>query len=266
MWGSADSTYCIGMYSGQNFGGLNNNYAMTFTMNNEDSRGWLWRDNAHNSSQGAMSLTTSGNLTVGNKINAVGSISNYGAPQYPQGMSTHVLNTGYWYPLNNDSSQTMYLGINNPVDIRGYVRNSTGNFAVIDDTDLIGNLNITGLINSTKTDDTSVSSHGLVVLGPINGKNISIDQNEIMARENGSHSPLYLNWDTGGTVNIGHDLYVPDNSWGSSSDQSIGAPNDGWTNWTTMCPEGYYMVGIKQDWDYAGQNNVHVDKILCREL
>jgi len=70
MWGSADSTYCIGMYSGQNFGGLNNNYAMTFTMNNEDSRGWLWRDNAHNSSQGAMSLTTSGNLTVAGDVSA----------------------------------------------------------------------------------------------------------------------------------------------------------------------------------------------------
>ncbi|MEI7890804.1 MAG: shufflon system plasmid conjugative transfer pilus tip adhesin PilV [bacterium] len=50
-----------------------------------------------------------------------GSISNYATPQYAQGMSTYVLNSNYWYPSNN-SGDTMYVGINNPVISRGDLR------------------------------------------------------------------------------------------------------------------------------------------------
>jgi hypothetical protein len=57
------STYAIGMKSAQSFGGLSN-WAMTFTMNDDATRGFLWRDINDAADDGAMSLTTSGILTV----------------------------------------------------------------------------------------------------------------------------------------------------------------------------------------------------------
>jgi hypothetical protein len=60
---SNSGTYAIGMESGANFGGLAD-WAMTFQMNNDDDRGFWWGDDGHNTSQGAMALTTNGYLTV----------------------------------------------------------------------------------------------------------------------------------------------------------------------------------------------------------
>ena len=62
-----DSSYAIGMISGQTYGGLND-WAMTFRMNDNSNRGFKWMDSAHNVNQGAMALTTQGKLTVANSI------------------------------------------------------------------------------------------------------------------------------------------------------------------------------------------------------
>ena len=62
VWSGAQ--YTIGMTQGLTFGGLGNDYAMTFTMNNDVSRGFLWRHDTMTAAQGAMSLTTAGQLTV----------------------------------------------------------------------------------------------------------------------------------------------------------------------------------------------------------
>jgi hypothetical protein len=51
------------MYSSQSYGYLND-YAMTFQMNNDPDRGWVWRHESQAASDGAMSLTTSGNLKL----------------------------------------------------------------------------------------------------------------------------------------------------------------------------------------------------------
>ena len=64
------------MHSGQTFGWLND-YAMTFTMNNDNDRGFVWRDSVMSSAQGAMSLTTNGNLCVGNAIAVGGQTARY---------------------------------------------------------------------------------------------------------------------------------------------------------------------------------------------
>lgn len=64
-----DSKYSIGMVSAQSHGWLND-YSMTFTMNNDIDRGFLWRDDADTSAQGAMSLTTDGRLWVNQKVHA----------------------------------------------------------------------------------------------------------------------------------------------------------------------------------------------------
>ena len=74
VWDS--SSYTIGMHSGQSFGWLND-YAMTFTMNNESDRGFLWRDTSDSSAQGAMSLTTNGNLCVGSVVSVGGQTTRY---------------------------------------------------------------------------------------------------------------------------------------------------------------------------------------------
>ncbi len=65
VWNS--SAYAIGMDNAMSFGGLND-YAMTFQMNSEADRGWVFLDNSHSDAQGAMSLTTNGKLAVAHSI------------------------------------------------------------------------------------------------------------------------------------------------------------------------------------------------------
>ena len=66
VWSS--STYAIGMDYRYTFGHLND-YAMTFQMSNTATRGFWWGDSAHTKAQGAMSLTTTGKLTVASSLN-----------------------------------------------------------------------------------------------------------------------------------------------------------------------------------------------------
>ncbi|MEM9076304.1 MAG: tail fiber domain-containing protein [Bacteroidota bacterium] len=62
------STYAIGMQSGRTHGNLND-WAMTFQMNSESDRGWLWCDTSHTTAAGgAMSLSTDGYLNVANHL------------------------------------------------------------------------------------------------------------------------------------------------------------------------------------------------------
>lgn len=62
------SSYTIGMMSARKHGKLND-WAMTFTFNNETDRGFLWRHTGHNANSGAMSLSTDGGLAVSRGIN-----------------------------------------------------------------------------------------------------------------------------------------------------------------------------------------------------
>ncbi len=64
----SDNGYGIGMQTGYTYGGLNNDYAMTFQMNNDNDRGFWWGDSSHTNAQGAMALTTQGRLTVAEGI------------------------------------------------------------------------------------------------------------------------------------------------------------------------------------------------------
>lgn len=60
--------YAIGMANYMTFGPLRNDWAMTFQMNDDIDRGFWWGDVAHTNAQGAMALTTDGNLYVASKI------------------------------------------------------------------------------------------------------------------------------------------------------------------------------------------------------
>ena len=76
------SQYCIGMQSGVTFGDLND-WAMTFQMNNDNDRGFWWGDDGHNTSQGAMSLSTRGWLSVAERILVGAGQSSTGGASYP---------------------------------------------------------------------------------------------------------------------------------------------------------------------------------------
>ena len=71
-----------------------------------------------------------------------------------------------------------------------------------------GNLGI-GTTDPSKTlhliggTDAALANHGYLVIGPTNSTNTVFDNNEIMARNNGATSPLYLQAD-GGDLIIGH--------------------------------------------------------------
>jgi len=57
-------SYGMGMESNITYGGLNNDWAITFQMNADNDRGFWFGDTGHNTAQGAMALTTEGKLTV----------------------------------------------------------------------------------------------------------------------------------------------------------------------------------------------------------
>jgi hypothetical protein len=61
----SSSNYTIGMHSAMTYGFLNN-WATTFTMNNDSDRGWIFRDTSDTQNDGAMSLTTDGRMTIKN--------------------------------------------------------------------------------------------------------------------------------------------------------------------------------------------------------
>ena len=65
LWSS--SQYAIGMDNAMSFGGLND-YAITFSMNNDNDRGWIFLDASHTDAQGAMSLTTQGKMALAHSL------------------------------------------------------------------------------------------------------------------------------------------------------------------------------------------------------
>tara|TARA_R110002126_G_scaffold290950_1_gene449673 strand:+ start:77 stop:2332 length:2256 start_codon:yes stop_codon:yes gene_type:complete len=69
VW-NADNQYGIGMGSSYTYGGIANEYVMSFQMSNDNGRGYWWGDIGHTNAQGAMALTTQGKLTVAHSIRA----------------------------------------------------------------------------------------------------------------------------------------------------------------------------------------------------
>ena len=67
VWDS--SQYTIGMKSGYDYGHLGNDeYAMSFQMNDNSGRGFWWGDTGHSDDQGAASLTTDGRMVIAKSL------------------------------------------------------------------------------------------------------------------------------------------------------------------------------------------------------
>ena len=58
------TTYGVGMQNGVTGGGINNDYAMTFQMNNDNDRGFWFGDSSHSTAQHAMTITTQGKVNI----------------------------------------------------------------------------------------------------------------------------------------------------------------------------------------------------------
>lgn len=97
----SSSNYTIGMHSAMTMGGLND-WAMTFTMNNDADRGFIWRDVSDSQADGAMALTTNGHLTVKSRID-VGTSAASGADLYLADRMIDWDNTGYYVDPNGAS-------------------------------------------------------------------------------------------------------------------------------------------------------------------
>ena len=63
LWNNND-VYGIGMINGVTGGGINNDYAMTFQMNNQGARGFWFGDSSHTLAQHAMTITTQGKVNI----------------------------------------------------------------------------------------------------------------------------------------------------------------------------------------------------------
>ena len=104
------SSYAIGMQSGINFGGLGD-WAMTFQFNNDDNRGYWWGDTSHNTSQGAMSLTTNGRLVVARSLRVGFGEGDTSAPNYVLDISGTLHTTGNIYADRYyDRNNSFYYG------------------------------------------------------------------------------------------------------------------------------------------------------------
>ena len=58
------TTYGIGMQNSITGGGISNNYAMTFQMNNDNGRGFWFGDSSHTTAQHAMTINTQGRVNI----------------------------------------------------------------------------------------------------------------------------------------------------------------------------------------------------------
>lgn len=105
---------------------------------------------------------------------------------------------------------TLYAGDyhNTGTQVVGWSVNQAGQMGIRTTPNASYSLNINGNTYSNgkfyinNTTDASLSADGVVTIGPTTGENLTLDSNEIMARNNKAASTLYLN-NEGGLVQIG---------------------------------------------------------------
>ena len=140
LWGDNDTNYGMGMGNSYTFGALND-YAITFQMSNTATRGFWWGDTGHTNAQGAMSLTTQGQLVVADSIRVGYGESDTTAPAYDLDISgTGYSATDFRAPIFYDSDNTIY-----------YVNPASTVYSAV----FAGNVSIGGI---GKTSDTTVAA------------------------------------------------------------------------------------------------------------
>jgi len=111
---------------------------------------------------------------------------------------------GIWFYQDTPAADRAFLGMYDD-DTFGLYGNTVAGWSLFMDT-TSGNVGIDTNIPEAKlhiisSSDTEPGGGGFLVLGSTTGANISMDNNEIMARNNGATATLFLNAD-GGTVSV----------------------------------------------------------------
>ena len=152
VWNS--SSYTIGMQHNFTFGFLNNNYAMTFQMNDDPDRGFWWGHTNHSQAQGAMSLTTDGRLWVDNSVTIAGNTA--------------------WHAGNDGSGSGLDADLLDGLHASSFVQTS-GDQSIGGNKTLSGTLNVQSMIltsyNSFRSDITSLvpgTNSGSIIEAPTN--------------------------------------------------------------------------------------------------
>ena len=92
----------------------------------------------------------------------------------------------------------------------------------------------TGAVRVTLDEDVGLNTTGSVLIGAGGGVNLALDANEIMARDNGAATTLFIQRE-GGQVTIGAELLVDSNSARIGGDLTL----DG----RVTCPSGWHRAG-----------------------
>ena len=124
------SSYTIGMHSAMTFGFLND-WATTFTMNQENDRGWIWRDINDSQGDGAMSLTTNGQLYVKGNSTFTSRLG-IGTTNFSYPFWVTTGNSGNWSGRFTNGNSNVYLAHQSGygIHINTGASNSSGRYAL----------------------------------------------------------------------------------------------------------------------------------------
>lgn len=109
----------------------------------------------------------------------------------------------------------------------------------------IGISNPVGRLQIGTGDDASATSHGYLMMGPANGENLVLDNNEILARNNGVVSTLFLARD-GSKVQLGNGAEGSGTKLHITSGSDVGLPDN---------LSGYLMMGSQAGVNMVLDNN-----------
>lgn len=93
------------------------------------------------------------------------------------------------------------------------------------------------------SDDASLSGGGAIIAGDEAGQNLAIDRNEIMARNNGQPSTLYLNVD-GGDIDMGFYRMHPAHAYGRVDSNGTLISGSANISSVTRVADGKYVVSV----------------------
>jgi hypothetical protein len=198
---------------------------------------------------------------VSNTTNAANNTARFSAPAIgPRTSHIHYGTTGDWYirsaatdgkVIIQDGFGAVGIGTTNPVGKLAVNATATdGAMAIVAQNDhdavptiLATNTGSGGVLWAVGDSDVSLGGGGMVVLGAQGGANMAIDNNEIMARNAGNPTTLYLNAD-GGDVRMGENRVMPAFAYGHVNQNATWASRS--SNLTTISHplEGRYEIGV----------------------
>ncbi|MCI0393438.1 MAG: tail fiber domain-containing protein [Chloroflexi bacterium] len=123
---------------------------------------------------------------------------------------TNALNqsqAGNYALLQGSGSETGSTFLNSPENIRFRIANATHMILANNGNVGIGLTDPQARLHIAYNSDVTPTGGGTLVIGDLGGENLAMDNNEIMARNNGNTSPLFLQFQ-GGDLRVRNDVLV----------------------------------------------------------